>query len=378
MATRAEAPPVLTTRHRPHVLLMMTHWIDEIHRGVAEYAAASGWILNACMRTSRVIPAWWQGDGVIAQPRDAESQAWLAERNVPMVSIEPLWRPPGTGQVLGDPIGIGRLAAQHFHERGFRDMAVVSVAPESYDEAGQMEGIREVAAASGMVIHTIARTGSIEHDLMALPKPIGLFAATSHDFLIELIERCESCGMMVPEQVAVLGINDNAMVCDLAPVPLSCINNSFEHKGVVAARMLDRMMAGHPPPEEPIVNSPQGVTLRRSTDVLAVKDPRLMRALRFISEHYREPITIEQVAESAECPRRRLHDLFREELDRSMLTEITRLRISHACKLLRDTDLKVDAVAVESGFSSRHHLRAALHRTKNSTPRAYRQRFTTE
>jgi LacI family transcriptional regulator len=292
--------------------------------------------------------------------------------------------------VLCDNAAIGRLAAEHFLERGFRHLAFFNFG-NYWMETESAPAFHRTAGAAGAQCHEIAyhrhfgRTRPhptlrepaahrwLVEQLRRLPRPLGVFAAAD-DLALMVLRACGDAGLRVPEEVAVLGCNNEPLDCDFAPVPMSSVDPDLEQQGYTAARLLDRLMDGAPPPREPVIIQPKGVATRQSTDILAVPHVPTARALRFIWEHYREPIHTPEIAAAAGMSRRGLEHAFQQHLHRSIRAEINRRRIEHARELLVTTDLKVYEAAEQSGFHDVPNFYTHFRALTGLSPRAYRRR----
>jgi LacI family transcriptional regulator len=282
------------------------------------------------------------------------------------------------------------MAAQHFLERGFQDIAWFNFG-NHWNETERIPSFRRTIEAASSRYHEIPyyqcfKAGSppslgenrhahrwLVKALRALPKPIGI-AVTSDDVATRVFHACDNAKINVPEQVAVLGCDNDPMICDYAPVPLSSVDNDWDGIGYTGARLLDQLMAGKPAPRQPILIPPKGVVTRRSTNVLAVPDPRLARAVRFIWEHYPEPIGTPDVAAAAGLNRRKLERDFQRHLGRSIRDEIVEMRIGRARKLLLETELKAYQVGEQCGFGTNNvHFSRTFRRLVGTTTSKYRR-----
>jgi LacI family transcriptional regulator len=212
----------------------------------------------------------------------------------------------------------------------------------------------------------------LERELRRLPKPLAVFTSAD-DIAVLVMQACEEAGLHIPEEVAVLGCHNDVAVCEYAPVALSSVDEDLELQGYEAARVLDQRMDGMPAPAAPLIIPPKGVVTRTSTDILAVPRVEVARALRYIWEHYTEPIQIADVATAAHLARRSLTRLFQQHLGRSVGAEIARKRIEQAKQLLSATDLKAWQVAEQTGFSSMEHLGKAFTRVVGEAPSRFRE-----
>jgi LacI family transcriptional regulator len=188
-----------------------------------------------------------------------------------------------------------------------------------------------------------------------------------------LLSACEAAGVSVPEQVAVVGVDNDEQACELAAVPLSSVDCNRELMAYRGAQLLDRLMHGGRKPRRPLTIAPQGVVVRRSSDVYAVADPATARALQFIRRHHCEPISVEDVIQASRTSRCGLYRAFRQHVGRPVGQEIDRQRVEHARRLLRETPDKLHAIARLSGFSGPEHFARTFRRVTGETPSAYRR-----
>ena len=188
-----------------------------------------------------------------------------------------------------------------------------------------------------------------------------------------LAATCRSMDLNVPEEVAILGVNDDEFECVVARPNLSSIAIPARRIGYDAAALLENLMAGEPRPQSDITLQPLGVISRRSTEAEATEDEIVRTALRYIRANYREPIRVDDVADAAGRPRRTLERRFRRALDRTVLDEITRRRIETARRLLVETDLDIGGVAKRSGFSDARRMAVVFRERLGRTPSDFRK-----
>lgn len=362
-----------------NVLLAQAWWEDRVLRGVAAYAGEHDWRLDCRMRWTHRLPKpdEWAGDGIIAFAGVSEALGrasgelvrFVRSARVPVVETQQIGDLFGAPKVIVPHDEIGRLAASHFLEHKFRDLGYVTF-NENPMERARRAAFEDETEANGANFHPLAWK-SLKKELPRLPRPTALLAFNDANAL-EVVRLCRTLGAAIPEEFAVMGVDDSEIVCDLAIVPLTSINCNFEKQGYEAAALLERMMDGEKPPRQPRVIHPAGVTVRRSTDTVAMPDLGTARLLRFIRDNYRRPITVEAAAAELAVPLRQAHDVFKDRLGRSPARELRRLRVAEALRLLRDPRLKLERIAAESGFSSRFHLAAALRRSTGKPPRRLR------
>ncbi len=381
---------ILQRSKRRRVLLALGWYSTDLHRGVAAYARKAGWALNIDMERGTPIPRHWKGDGVICVlgMDTAIDEAVLAWK-LPTVSIGP-FSTEGIPQVMPDNEAIGKLAGEHFLMRGFRNFAYY-VRSGGLGERLRMEGFRRRLAEAGHELTLLQRPSVgrrfdpskesgdpswLEDKLIALRKPVAVFTEYD-DRAIEILDACENAGLSVPEEVAVLGVDNDELRCGFATTPLSSVDDDQAKQGFEAARLLDCLMKREPVPERKVLVQPKGVVTRKSTDILAIDHPNVAKALRLIWEHYTEPLTAEAVATEIPMSSRRLHDAFFKHVGRTMAEEITRRRLEHAQRLLEDPKRrKMEDIAERSGFTSADHMGKIFMRSLGVSPSSYRRQKT--
>jgi len=368
-------------------VLLAPGWYDyEVHRGVAAYAREANWILNDIPGHTHGIPVHWRCDGLLLSlPRKPDPRLeQLMHRRMPMVDLRIENATPMPRVVL-DNEAIGRLAAEHLLSRGFSDLAFYQAYPGQV-ELERCAGFRAAVEAAGKTFHLVNMTRApvavrrgeqrLEHLaglLHALPKPIGIMGQYDGS-AGEVVMACELAGIPVPEHVAVVGADNDPITSELGIIPLTSVDtNRFRH-GYEAAALLGRLMDGGTAPRSPIRIPPKEIVERRSSSILAIKNLHVSRALSFIWEHYAQTIQVKDVVQATTISRRSLFALFRQHLGRTVMDEITRLRVTLAKKLLKTTDDKTFAVARSSGFTDARHLNKSFQRETGMTPTAYRRK----
>lgn len=384
---------IVKPRARRRVLLALSWYAGQIHEGVAQFAREAGWILNLDALRSGSIPPNWRGDGVIAilGSNDRLDRQVLG-LGVPVVNIG-YGGPPRLPTVATDDVAIGRLAVDHFASRGFRNYAfyLESGGP---GERNRCRAFTDAVADRGFTPHLIdwpagpgrnggggssstARLKWLARQVAALPKPIALFAEFD-DRAMQILQACEVAGVPVPEQAAVLGVDNDALRCDFAPVPLSSIDDDQHRQGYAAGALLERILVGKSTAassSRPAIQRipPRDVVVRRSTDILAVEHPLVAGALRAVWEHYAEPVLASDIAEMFPMSSRRLHDAFCQHIGHSIANELARKRVERVKELLTSTDKKLAEITRASGFSSPDRLTKVFSRLVGTSPSQYRR-----
>ena len=192
---------------------------------------------------------------------------------------------------------------------------------------------------------------------------------------MDLISICCDAGIRVPDELAILGVDDDDLLCRQSYPPLSSVRPAAEQIGFQAAQMLDELFAGKQIEDSPRRLAPIGVATRQSTDIMAVEDPELARALRFIRDSADQPIDVEDVLKQVPMNRRTLERRFRTVLGRTPLQEIRRVHIEQAKQLLVDTDLPTPNIAIASGFANASRLAIIFRKMTGMKPTEYRNKF---
>lgn len=331
-------------------------------------------------------PRWLKSrlfDGIIARTANRRIRRQLDSVNAPRVELLGL-QECEPAKVHGDNRTAGRMAAQHLLGCGLRHFAFfaggdpwwIANCREAYCDELQKRGFTcSVYRASAKDTRILPRwhdsqEAGLTRWLLSLPQPCGIFCVTDARIVLEF---CRRLRISVPERMAILGEDDDPVVCSVSSPALSAIDFGSKQIGYRAAMLLDRMMAGAPAPKDVEWVAPLRVVPRQSTDIVAVDDDEMAQALRFIRENACNGIDVDDVVAAACISRRALERRFRELFDRTPKTEILRVRLEHAKVLLSTTLLPIEAIARRSGFTAFRHFSEVFQRETGLTPRAYRK-----
>ncbi len=372
-------PPKTVDRN---ILLALGWYYPEIHRGVARFARDHHWHLTADFDDP--VPKHWKGDGILTL-LGARQNLWrdLKHLKVPIVDLAESRPEIVLPRVTMDNAEIARMAADYFLNRGYRHFAFV----QRWDlGVSRRRSIcfRERIETKGLQCNVLSwqrdrkkqsDTRENRHEwlvrkLTELPKPLAVFARDSE--AVEVIEACVSADIKVPEQVAVLGVDNTEFICDCLRVPLSSIDNRLEQVGYEGAALLERLICGESVPNLPIYITPAGVVERRSTDSIVVEHPKVAVALRFIQEHSSQPISMLDVLRHVGMSRSGLEKAFREYYVRPPMEQLRKVRIEKAKRLLRETDEAVQTIASLCGFHSSPSFCRTFALSTGMTPKQFR------
>lgn len=372
------------------MVLVTDFYREDMLAGVVSFAAGAGWELNADMRHHGRFPAMDGVDGVLATVTGPRVQAWLAAHaGVPTVRMLCNWLELPLPTVVADYVTAGREGAEHLLGLGHVHFAFYCEhrGPETMQALAGVEAVLQGARRECQVLdlsqaHPARDLPAIQpperHDwlvgqLTALPRPLAVMCDDDRRAL-ELLAACESAGRRVPEDVAVLGCDNQWVAQGMSPVPLSSVDMNFTGVGRRAAQLLaDWMRDGTLPPPLTSV-APLGVLARRSTATLVTDSPGITAAVGYLRQHFREPIRLAELARLAGLSERAFESEFKRRLGRSARAEIQRVRLACVARLLRDTDLKLAAIAAESGFRSASKLCHAFAEAHGVSPNVWRQR----
>ena len=368
-----------------------TDWGRRMIRGIARYAEQQGgwdiWLEQRCQHAPGRLPSGWRGVGIIARVADRAMARYLEAAPGITVNVSTA-RIPGVTfpTVAADLRAAARLAVEHLLDQGFRHfgyfaplgISYVDIHYESFvqrlAEAGHSCSLFAADRRRGPDATWLKRQKDLQRWLARLPKPVAVLTWTS-DRGREVLHACRALHLLVPEQVAVLGGDEDTLLCETCNPPLSGVALTSERIGYEAAALLHRLLNGEQPPTEPILIEPTRVVVRQSTDVFAIDDHDLARAIAFIRGRAAIPTQVTDVLRAVPVSRTWLERRFHQALGRSPAEEIRRIHIERAKHLLLDTDLPVPEVAAASGFRSREYLAYAFKQSTGLTPREYRTRI---
>ncbi|MFW6065317.1 MAG: substrate-binding domain-containing protein [Planctomycetota bacterium] len=361
-------------------------------RGICAYAKqGKPWVFNSALPGSRAgrLLAEWEPAGVIGHlsvRSDAEAVVQLSR---PAVNVSGVVEDVPVPRVGVDDIAIGKMAAEHFVERGFRTFGFIGERNTAYSDR-RLSGFREKLQSHGADCEVFMERGgpiaaynerswkssdaAITHWLKSLSMPAAVFACNDV-MAVRLSEGCRLAELRVPEDIAIAGVDDDELLCDMARPPLSSVRLPLEQVGFEAAKLLDGMLNGKTPPAKSVLLPPSHVVTRQSSDILAVNDPEVAKALRFIRGNAGEQIGVRDVLAACSVSRRVLERRFQKALGRSPLDEIIRVRIERAKEILAGTHLPMSAVAEASGFNGASRLSVVFRNHTDMTPTQYRRRF---
>jgi LacI family transcriptional regulator len=331
--------------------------------GIARYSRERGNWSMCCRATSN-----WTGDGVIAfgiAVVSTEAQPVVLDLN-------------DSSSVGVDDAQVARLAAQHLLERGVRHFAFVGSSFEQRRDHFRRAVERNEKTYCGEFAPNCGADWDAEQERLAawisnLPKPVGIMACDDAHGL-DVLDACRRTNVVVPDDVAVIGADNDATLCDLANPPLSSIDVNAQGVGYEAAALLDRLMEGQSALTRSVKLAPRGVITRRSTDTVAAEDEEVSRAVSYIRERACGGLQVGDVLSHTGMSRASLQQRMKQLLGRTIHQEIQRARLSRAKDLLAMSRLTIKQIARESGFASVQYMTRVFRAETGETPARFRAR----
>ncbi|MBN2578654.1 MAG: DNA-binding transcriptional regulator [Pirellulales bacterium] len=333
-------------------------------------------------------PHWlktWDGGGIIARTATPTIDRRLRATGLPRVELLGL-QANSPAKVHGDNHSGGRMAAEHLIDCGLRHFGFFSCIDAwwvAHFRRGFCHALKQrrfpcIVYRSPVENRRLlprwreSQRKSALQWLRSLPRPVGVFSPSNDDARI-VLEMCKQLNIAVPEHLAVLGAGDDPAICCVTTPPLSSIDFDSKRVGYQAAALLDRLMAGFATPKTVQWIPPARVVVRQSTDIVAIEDPDVGQAVRFIRQHACNGIDVHDVTQAVPLSRRGLERRFQKFLGRTPKEEILRVQIDRVKMLLADTILPIRSIAEKSGFFNFRYFAKIFRREVGMTPRAYRQ-----
>ena len=365
-----------------------------------------------------VPPNWlknWRGDGIIARIETDDIADQLRGLHVPIVDLSATRHVKGIPWTSTDDSAIAALGVQHFLDRGFHNLAYCGDPGFAWSNL-RRDRYRELTLAAERKFFEYQSTHRYDplfdweqektrlgHWLTTLPRPVAIMAC--YDFQAQqVLDACRQSRIAVPESVAVLGVDDDRLICELAEPSLSSIIQDTHATGYEAARLLDEMMdaqikasrsqhpsnnhpsspsSNHPrgktlskkntTTDPPLLTKPLGIMVRESTDTLAIDDHQISEALQYIRRHAHANIRVADVLKTLSLSRRSLEHRFKKLVGRTPHEEIQRVRLNSVKRLLSETELSIAAIAERSGYEHGEYMTAVFRRVTGLTPTEYRR-----
>ena len=381
----------------PHIALLIEtsrEYARGLLRGVSRYHHDHGpWSIYLVPHgLDEPPPSWlkhWKGDGILCRINSKRMADAVVAAGIPAVDVRGALSDSPVPFVGLDNRPISEIAYEHLLQCGLKNFAFCGrPRGENPPQDLRCDYFVELVEKGGQVCEVFPNAGlksrkpsweqeqeGIAKWLKKLRKPVGVMASND-DRGHQVLDSCRRAGLSVPNEVAVLGVDNDSNLCNLCTPPLSSIDTNASAVGYEAAALLIRMMGGEAPPRHPVlIGTPKGLVRRQSTDMLAINDVEVAKALRFVREHACQGIQVSDViAQTKHSPstlERRIKALF----GRSLKSEITRVKVESAKLLLQETNLKISQIAARTGFSEPKYFSEVFRSVQGVTPTTYRKQF---
>lgn len=375
---------ILAMENHEVLVLVSSDPPDRI-KGIARLAGEHGWHLRTESR--RMPPKGWHGDGVLAMLDGSKEEMdfirTVRRRGIPVVDLIEDCPDVDVPRITGDNPEIGRLAAAHFNERDFRHAAFFSIRHHHTHDL-RIQGFNEVwrgeplktwiwPDAAGTDQGDWLKLGKwLAAKLREAPKPLAVFCWNDYDST-HVLNACRQLELKVPDDVAILGVDNNPIICEHQSVNLTSIAHDHERVGYMAAATLERLMSGGTIRNRLVRVKPTGIVTRESTETFAVYDKALVPAIDYIAANLSRPLGAAQIAAALNISRVKLDRLFAARLGHSAGTEIARRRLARAKKLLEHTDRSLAEIAAECGYCHASFFIRTFKKATGFTPKAWRR-----
>jgi|APSaa5957512622_1039677.scaffolds.fasta_scaffold05324_4 LacI family transcriptional regulator len=378
---------------RPAILLVPSGAHSEVEARLLERSRQLGWNLVDNVRRGELWPPHVDPQGAIVFAPIGDDLDQLMKRGCPTVRVGRAPHPndPQVPAAVPDRSAAGRMAAEHFGERSFRHVGFVGFSVVDGDpiQWPLFDGLRSRATDLGCTCHLLSlppgitrgvvsepekyrrRLGWFADQIREIPKPVGLFVL-SDGFACTLCCMCEDLGLVVPRDVAILGLENNELQCERTMPPVSSIALDDVAQADAVVQLLQQLMAGEPIAQPTVMIPPLGVVARESTDTVGTLDPRVSAAVHYMWDHLDLDLSVDDIARAVGVNRRTLERAFQTHLLRGVNAELCRKRLEVFRELLVETDAPIAELAPRAGYRTMVHLQRSFHHAYGMSPRAFR------
>jgi LacI family transcriptional regulator len=324
----------------------------------------------------------WKPDGIIM--RDSLIKNELLKLKIPTILVQHDSTIPKTLPVIKtDSLSIAKMASEHLREKGFKNFAFCGFDNLEWSNKRKIL-FSQYNNEAGFITHVYSSPKNIivqdwENEqrhvsewIKTLPKPVGILACND-DRGQHILEVCKQIGINVPEEVAVVGVDNDPMICEIGDPPLTSIALNVESAGYEAAKLLDRLINNKKRDGQHIIVSPTHIVQRQSSDILAINDTEVASAIRFIKENAKNKFLVNDVVKITSISRRSLEQRFRKNLHRSVYDEIRRVRVEWISRLLMETDLPISHITSFFNFTDVEHISRYFKKEKGIGIREFRK-----
>ncbi|NOU46333.1 MAG: DNA-binding transcriptional regulator [Bacteroidales bacterium] len=327
----------------------------------------------------------WEANGIIAQLYNSSDIRKILDAGIPIIAEDFKERFSDIPNITGGYFETGRMGAEYFLNKGFKNFAFYGFRNIVWSRE-RAEGFEEFVTEHGYTVHSYEHEetpsrelwhympSALSQWLKSIPKPIAIMACDDERGN-HITEACKHAGIQIPEEIAVLGVDNDELTCNLSDPPLSSINLDIEHGGYETARLMDLLILNKQTGRYDIIVKPTHVITRQSTDICATTDKYIAAALKYIHLNIDNNINVKDVLKKVPLSRRALEIRFFEVTGSAVYKYICNLRIQKFTNKLLETDKSIAEIAIESGFSESKNLSRLFKQIKGTTPLKYRRKF---
>lgn len=371
-------------------------WGRALSRGIVKYTEIHGpWMFYRQPPYYRIdqrkrLLSWvkrWQPDGIIMLEPTKTEETEIIKLGIPtIVSGYTKEIFPHFANIISDHKAMGTMAADHLIKRGFRFFAFCGYDNFFWSQA-RCKGFCDRVTQRGYEVFRYKQPKSKNKKLWeneqfilaewlgTLPKPVGLMACIDGRSQ-NVVEACKIANINIPDEIAIVGVNNDELLCCLSPQPLSSVAIDAEKRGYEAAQLMDRMINGQSNMAgQIIIVTPTHVVSRQSTDTLAIDDREVARAIHYIRMHSKKLIQVDDVVNATTIAKRTLQKRFRKILGHSIRDEIRHIRIEQAIQMLMETNMPISEIALALGFEGFEHISRYFRKEKGMSLSAYRKKY---
>lgn len=366
-------------------------FVERILKGVLEYARKQGgWTFVRIPERLDPSLGWLRGsesDGALIIITNEEAAKTARSLPMPVVNLTAYIEVADLPTVMVDQKETARMAARHLLERRFSRFGYYGTSDMWYSQLRRASFVETIEAAGGecRVLEVPSALQSrekwkrgqdkLERWLRTLQPPVGIMASTDLRASIAA-DACAQVGLRVPEDVAIIGV-DNDPICEFNDPPLSSVSRNDSQVGLCAAALLDRLVRGGAPPTQPILIPPDGIVSRHSTETFAIEDARIAKAVSYIQQNVHRAFGVEELLDVVSMPRRTFEQHFNKRVGVTAYAFINRCRVEHASHLLSGhTKRSLTEIASLCGFSDLRRFRLVFRRLKGISPATYQRENT--
>ncbi len=360
----------------------------EMLSGVSRYLHSNGpWSTFLELRAfESSLPPWlenWDGDGILTRTHSSGMAEAIAAVGVPTIELRSTNYNRGIPFFGMDNALIGETVAEHFLNRGYHRFAAYTLDTESFFRERVSNFVSRVERAGAPCARLPARSEASPADweqhqsklmrwLESLEKPVGIFA-TNDQLAVRLLDACRRANIAVPEEVAVVGCENEETLCEFASPALTSVKFDGATVGYRAAEALDRLMRGEKVSNVPVLIPPKGIEVRASSDEFVIENPVVLRAVKLIRERALSGITVGEICRTLGLSRSTLERRMKASLQGGTKDEIRRVQFREVNRLLRNSDLTIETIAELTGFTHAHYLQTSFRERYGMTPGTYRK-----